>query len=85
MGSQFKYPIEDKCATLEEYVAPIPTIVLHYVVCFSLDPKIKTNKRNATKPSANKTLLDFTSRQIPKTITLWHGRPSKDFQELGNS
>ena len=56
MGSQFKYTIEDKCATLEEYITPIPTIVLHNVVSFSLDPNIKTNKRNATKPSVNRTL-----------------------------
>ena len=56
MGSQFKYTIEDKRATLEEYITPIPTIVLHHVVGFLLDPNIKPNKRNATKPSVKVTL-----------------------------
>lgn len=55
MGSQFKYAVEDKGATLEEYIAPIPTIVLHHVVGFLLDPNIKANKSNATKPSVKKT------------------------------
>lgn len=54
MGCQFKYTIEDKCTALEKYITPIPTIVLHYVVCFGLDPNIKTNKSNATKPSVNR-------------------------------
>ena len=60
MGSQFKYAVEDKGATLEEYIAPIPTIVLHHVVGFLLDPNIKANKSNATKPSVKKTLCELS-------------------------
>ena len=68
MGSQFKYTIKDKCATLEENITPIPTIVLHHVVCFSLDPNVKTDKGNAAKPPVNNTKWAFVSRlqQIAK-------------------
>ena len=62
MGSQFKYTIKDKCATLEEYITPIPTIVFHHVVCFLLYPNIKSNKRNATKPSVKKDFCELSSR-----------------------
>ena len=81
MGSQFKYTIKDKRATLEEYyITPIPTIVLHHVVGFFLDPNIKPNKRNATKPSVKVILLAFTTQQFLETITSWHGQLLKDFQ-----
>ena len=86
MGSQFKYTIEDKSATLEEYITPIPTIVLYHIVCFSLDPNIKTDKRNATKPSVNRNFVRFHASTISRNNkTSWHGQLSKDLQELGNS
>ena len=50
MWRQFEDSIKDEGATLEEDVAPIPTIVFDDMMSFSLDPKIESNKCEATNP-----------------------------------
>ena len=32
MRCQLKHAIEDKCATLKEAIAPVPTVICNYVV-----------------------------------------------------
>ena len=50
MGSQLKDTIEDKVASLEETVAPVPPIVLDDVVSLGLDPEIEANQCNSSQP-----------------------------------
>lgn len=47
MGCQFKYAVEDEGTTLEEYIAPVPSVILDDVVSLCFDPKIEQNKGNA--------------------------------------
>ena len=34
MRSQLEHAIKDKCTTLEEAIAPVPTVICNYVVRF---------------------------------------------------
>ena len=44
MGGKFEDAIEYQRAALEEYIAPIPTIIFDDVVGFRFDPKIEPNE-----------------------------------------
>ena len=51
MRSELKNAIEDKSTTLKEYITPIPTIVLHYMMCLSLHPEVKGDKSDTPDPT----------------------------------
>jgi len=51
MGGQLEDAIENQVSTLEEAVAPIPTVVFDDIVGFGLHPKVEPDQRNTSAPS----------------------------------
>lgn len=49
--SELKHAIEDKCATLEEDIAPVPSVVFDDMVCLCLHPNVKGDEYETTQPS----------------------------------
>ena len=43
MWCKLKHAVKDKCAALEETVAPVPAIVLNDMMRLGLDPEIECN------------------------------------------
>lgn len=47
---ELKDTIKNKVTALEEDVAPVPPVVLYYVVCFGLHPQVECDQCYATDP-----------------------------------
>jgi hypothetical protein len=52
MRRKLEHAVKDECTTLEEAVAPVPTVILDHIVRFRLDPEVKCNEDNTTDPAA---------------------------------
>lgn len=51
MRGEFKNPVKDKGAALEEDIAPVPAIVFYNIVSFCLHPKIESYQGYSSDPS----------------------------------
>jgi hypothetical protein len=52
MRRKFEHAVKDECTTLEEAIAPVPTVILDHMVRFRLDPEVECNEDNTTDPAA---------------------------------
>lgn len=52
MRRKFEHTVKDECTTLEEAVAPVPTVILDHMVRFRLDPEVECNEDDTTDPAA---------------------------------
>lgn len=50
VGSKLEDTIKDQCTTLEEDVAPIPSIIFDDIVSFSFDPQIESDEGDTAYP-----------------------------------
>ena len=50
MGCKLEDAVENQVASLEEAVSPVPAVVLDDVVCFSLNPGVKTDEEETGEP-----------------------------------
>lgn len=50
MRRQLENAVKHEGATLEEDVAPVPTVILYDMVGFRLDPEVECNEGEATDP-----------------------------------
>jgi len=51
MRRKLEHAIKDECTTLEEAVAPVPTVILDHMVRFRLDPKVEFHEGDTTDPA----------------------------------
>jgi hypothetical protein len=54
MRRKLEHAVKDECTTLEEAVAPVPTVILDHVVRFRLDPEVECNEDDTTDPAATR-------------------------------
>ena len=52
MRHKLEHAVKDECTTLEEAVAPVPTVILDHMVRFRLDPEVECNEDDTTNPAA---------------------------------
>lgn len=52
MRRKFEHAVKDECTTLEEAVAPVPTVILDHMVRFRLDPEVECNEDDTADPAA---------------------------------
>jgi hypothetical protein len=52
MRRKLEHAVKDECTTLEEAVAPVPTVILDHMVCFRLDPEVECYEDDTTDPAA---------------------------------
>lgn len=58
MRSQLEYTIKDEVGELvEEDIAPVPSVILDYIVSLGFDPEVEDNQGNAANPSTLCTAL----------------------------
>ena len=54
MRSQLEYAIKDEMGELvEKDIAPVPSVILDYIMSFSFDPEIEDNQSDAANPSTS--------------------------------
>lgn len=51
MRCKFEDTIKYKGTTLKEHIAPVPPVILDYVVSFRLDPQIECNQGETSNPA----------------------------------
>lgn len=54
MRRKLEHAVKDECTTLEEAVAPVPTVILDHVVRFRLDPEVECNEDDTADPAATR-------------------------------
>ena len=52
MRRKLEHSVKNESATLEEAVSPVPTVILHHMVRFRLDPKVECDEDDTTSPAA---------------------------------
>ena len=52
MWRKLEHTVKDESTTLKEAVAPVPAVILDYMVRFRLDPKVECDKDDTTNPAA---------------------------------
>ena len=52
MRRKLEHAVKDECTTLEEAVAPVPTVILDHMVRFRLDPEVECYEDDTTNPAA---------------------------------
>ena len=52
MWRKLEHAVKDECTTLEEAVAPVPTVILDHMLCFRLDPEVECYEDDTTDPAA---------------------------------
>ena len=69
MRRKLEHAIKDECTTLEEAVAPVPTVILDHMVRFRLDPEVERDEDDATDPAAMRYGNHISVNKHDSTVT----------------
>jgi hypothetical protein len=51
MRRKLEHAVKDERTTLEEAIAPVPTVIPDHMVCFRFDPEVECDEDDTTDPA----------------------------------